>query len=108
VSHQNRADTRSSLTRCRHGGSTVSQYLRQELHGLLESADKSHIPEMYQYIKELGGYFKRFNGGLLSPWVKPNTPSTATGELDLHARATLTFFEVRAVHSADIFFPNMC
>ncbi|KAF8506992.1 phosphatase 2C-like domain-containing protein [Russula emetica] len=50
-----------------HGGSTVSQYLRQELHGLLESADKSHIPEMYQYIKEFGGYFKRFNGGLLFP-----------------------------------------
>ncbi|KAI0283384.1 phosphatase 2C-like domain-containing protein [Russula aff. rugulosa BPL654] len=77
-----------------HGGSTVSQYLRQELHGLLESADKSHIPEMYQYIKEFGGYFKRFNGGLLSPWVKPKPPSTGTGEMDLHARATLTFFEV--------------
>lgn len=82
-----------SLTQCRHGGSTVSQYLRQELHGLLESADKSHIPEMYQYVKELGGYFKRFDGGLLSPWVKP-TPSTDAGEMDLHARATLTFFEV--------------
>lgn len=77
-----------------HGGSTVSQYLRQELHGLLESADKSHIPEMYQYIKEFGGYFKRFNGGLLSPWIKPNPPSKGAGEMDLHARATLTYFEI--------------
>lgn len=89
-----------SLTKCRHGGSTVSQYLRQELHGLLESSDKSHIPEMYQYIKEFGGYFKRFNGGLLSPWVKPSLSSTSAGEMDLHARATLTFFEVRAFQSA--------
>ena len=63
---------------------------------------------MYQYIKEFGGYFKRFNGGLLSPWVKPNAPSTGTGEMDLHARATLTFFEVRAFQSADIFLSNMC
>jgi protein phosphatase PTC6 len=72
----------------------VSQYLRQELHGLLESADKSHIPEMYGYIKEIGGYFKRFNGGLLSPWINPFRDDG--GEMDLHARATLTFFEVRA------------
>ncbi|KAI0004218.1 phosphatase 2C-like domain-containing protein [Russula compacta] len=75
-----------------HGGSTVSQYLRQELHGLLESADKSHIPEMYEYIKEIGGYFKRFDGGLLSPWVNPSLGDA--GEMDLHARATLAFFEV--------------
>jgi protein phosphatase PTC6 len=70
----------------------VSQYLRQELHGLLESVDKSHIPEMYEYIKEFGGYFKRFKGGLLSPWINPFRDG---GEMDLHARATLTFFQVR-------------
>ncbi|KAI9462442.1 protein serine/threonine phosphatase 2C [Lactarius psammicola] len=75
-----------------HGGSTVSQYLRQELHGLLESANKSHIPEMYAYVKEFGGYFKRFSGGLLSPWINPSAESA--GEMDLHARATLTFLEV--------------
>ncbi len=85
---------RSSLRICRHGGSTVSQYLRQELHGLLESANKSHVPEMYAYIKEYGGYFKRFSGGLLSPWI--NSSLDDMGEMDLHARATLTFFEVRA------------
>jgi len=75
-----------------HGGSTVSQYLRQELHGLLESVDKSDIPEMYDYMKEFGGYFKRFNGGLLAPWVSPTLEDA--GEMDLHARATLTFLEV--------------
>jgi protein phosphatase PTC6 len=79
----------------RHGGSTVSQYLRQELHGLLESANKAHIPEMYAYVKEFGGYFKRFSGGLLSPWIDSSLENAE--EMDLHARATLTFFEVRAI-----------
>lgn len=86
--------------KCRHGGSTVSQYLRQELHGLLESADKSHIPEMYGYIKEIGGYFKRFKGGLLSPWINPS--SGGVEEMDLHARVTLGFFEVSVLqHTAN-------
>lgn len=70
----------------------MSQYLRQELHGLLESVDKAHIPEMYAYVKEFGGYFKRFNGGLLAPWINPFRDG---GVMDLHARTTLTFFEVR-------------
>ncbi|TFY78880.1 hypothetical protein EWM64_g5134 [Hericium alpestre] len=75
-----------------HGGSTVSQYLRQELHGLFESVNKSHIPEIYAWIKELGGYFKRYNGGPLAPWISDGPESLQ--EMDLAARATLTFFEV--------------
>ncbi|KAI0274736.1 protein serine/threonine phosphatase 2C [Gloeopeniophorella convolvens] len=77
-----------------HGGSTVSQYLRQELHGLFESANKAHIPEMYEYIKEIGGYFKRFKGGPLAPWI--HASSDHTEEMDLHARATLTC-ELRSI-----------
>lgn len=76
---------------CRHGGSTVSQYLRQELHGLFESVDKSHIPELFLWIKDQGGYFKRFRGGALAPWIH-NTQDTPP--LDLEARATQAFFEV--------------
>ena len=78
----------------RHGGSGVSQYLRQELHGLFESADKASIPELYTWIKEIGGYFKRFTGGALTPWIRgvEDTP-----RLDLEARATQTFFEVETL-----------
>lgn len=76
---------------CRHGGSTVSQYLRQELHGLFESVDKSHIPELYLWIKDLGGYFKRFKGGALAPWIHGTQD---TPPLDLEARATQAFCEV--------------
>jgi protein phosphatase PTC6 len=74
-----------------HGGSAVAQYLRQELHGLFESVNKSHIPELFAWIKEIGGYFKRFKGGCLAPWIYDTKYTPA---LDLEARATLAFFEV--------------
>ena len=68
----------------------MAQYLRQELHGLFESVDKSSIPELFTWMKEIGGYFKRFKGGALSPWIAGDN----TTELSLEARATLAFFEV--------------
>ncbi|KAG5653598.1 hypothetical protein H0H81_012105 [Sphagnurus paluster] len=73
-----------------HGGSAVSQYLRQELHGIFESVNKAAIPELFAWIKELGGYFKRFKGGALAPWIHDaeNMPP-----MDLEARATEAFFE---------------
>lgn len=76
-----------------HGGSAVSQYLRQELHGMFESVDKEHIPELYQWARELGGYFKRFRGGVLAPWIDPGVKDTPI--LDTEARATQAFWEVR-------------
>lgn len=70
----------------------MAQYLRQELHGLFESVDKSLVPDLFAWVKEIGGYFKRFKGGALAPWIDP---SHNTELLDLEARATLAFFEVR-------------
>jgi hypothetical protein len=75
----------------RHGGSAVAQYLRQELHGLFESVHRSQVPEVYAWAKEIGGYFKRFTGGALAPWIPE---FDGQPELDLEARATLAFFEV--------------
>lgn len=69
--------------------------MRQELHGLIESVDKALIPELFKWTQELGGYFKRFKGGALSPWLKEPNPE----EMDLEARATLAFFEVRSLLS---------
>ena len=76
-----------------HGGSTVSQFLRLELHGLFESAHKSHVPDVFEWAKEQDGYFRRFKGGAIAPWIDPDRPE-AKRDLDLEARATLTFFEV--------------
>jgi protein phosphatase PTC6 len=74
----------------------VAQYLRQELHGLFESVDKTNIPELYLWIKEVGGYFKRYRGGVLEPWVDgPNHDQ----KFDLEARATQAFFEVSKSHA---------
>lgn len=81
-----------------HGGSAVSQYLRQELHGLFEAVNKSMIPELFAWIKEIGGYFKRFKGGALAPWIQGIEESS---ELDLEARATEAFFEVDRNISTD-------
>jgi hypothetical protein len=75
-----------------HGGSTVSQYLRQEFHGLIESVNKTHIPELYAWIHELGGYFKRYKGGSLAPWI--HNPDNKNASYDLVTRLTQSFFEV--------------
>ncbi|KAI0652159.1 protein serine/threonine phosphatase 2C [Trametes meyenii] len=83
-----------------HGGSTVSQFLRQELHGLFENVHKSQVPELLAWTKELGGYFRRFDGGVLAPWTDPNAPEFQQ-ELDLEARATLAFFEVDKILSEE-------
>ncbi|KAJ7225633.1 protein serine/threonine phosphatase 2C [Mycena pura] len=80
-----------------HGGSGVAQYLRQELHGLVESVNKSMIPELYAWTQELGGYFKRFKGGVLAPWINGGESEP----LDLEARMTLAFFDVDRHLSAD-------
>ncbi|OBZ79580.1 Protein phosphatase 2C 4 [Grifola frondosa] len=61
-----------------HGGSTVSQFLRQELHGLFENVDKSQVPEVYAWAKELGGYFRRFRGGSSPPGSAPFPRGTRT------------------------------
>ncbi|TRM66440.1 phosphatase 2C-like domain-containing protein [Schizophyllum amplum] len=44
-------------------------YLRQELHALFENVNPSIVPELFLWIKEIGGYFKRFQGGALEPWI---------------------------------------
>ncbi|KAF9076163.1 phosphatase 2C-like domain-containing protein [Rhodocollybia butyracea] len=82
-----------------HGGPAVSGYLRQELHGLFESVNPSMIPELFAWIKELGGYFKRFKGGPLTPWIVH--PHDAAPKLDLEARLTTAFFEVDRQLSTD-------
>lgn len=74
-----------------HGGPAVSLFLHQNLHGLFEYVEKSHIPDIYEWTKELGGYFKRFKGGVLQPWL---THPPSDRELDLEARSTLAFLEV--------------
>lgn len=50
------------------------------------------IPELFAWIKELGGYFKRYKGGPLSPWIIEQNHSVP--KFNLEARAAAAFFEV--------------
>jgi protein phosphatase PTC6 len=75
----------------RHGGAAVSEFLKHELHGIFESVHKDQIPETFAWAREIGGYFKRFDGGAMKPWLHG---TEGTPEMDLAARATLTFFTV--------------
>jgi protein phosphatase PTC6 len=74
----------------------VSQYLRQELHGVFEKVHRHDIPEVIEWVREIGGYFKRYDGGILKPWVMDGPIDEGTMEglppLDLASRATLAFF----------------
>ena len=55
------------------------------------------MPELFTWIRELGGYFKRYRGGVLEPWVDgPNYDH----KFDLEARATQAFFEVSRIFAS--------
>lgn len=80
------------MVKTSHGGAIVSDHLRRELQGLFESVDKSQIPEVNRWVKSLGGYFKRYQGGVLRRW-DTDGPSPSP-PLDLESRATLAFLQV--------------
>ncbi|EPQ28069.1 uncharacterized protein PFL1_04396 [Pseudozyma flocculosa PF-1] len=53
-----------------HGGQPVSQFLCKELHAIFEDVQEDMVTDTVQYTRSLGGYFRRFNGGLLERWVR--------------------------------------
>lgn len=53
----------------RHGGSKISKFLSSTLHQTFESVTPEMITDTVQYTRSHGGYFRRFNGGLLERWV---------------------------------------
>lgn len=53
-----------------HGGSAVAKLLENKLHLVFESAEPEMITDTVRYTRSLGGYFRRFTGGILEPWVR--------------------------------------
>ncbi|SPO30335.1 related to protein phosphatase 2c [Ustilago trichophora] len=53
-----------------HGGQRVSSFLRDQLHKTFESVEADMVTDTVQYTRELGGYFRRFTGGVLERWVR--------------------------------------
>lgn len=91
--------TADAIMLARHGGPAISARLSQSLHAHFESADKSHIPDVYEWIKSIGGYFKRYRGGPLAKWIVAGDEMASTPLLDLEARATLAFLQVPSFFS---------
>ncbi|WFD32692.1 hypothetical protein MSPP1_003742 [Malassezia sp. CBS 17886] len=53
-----------------HGGPRVSQLLHRRLHHVFESVEPDMVTDTVQYTRSLGGYFRRFTGGVLDRWVR--------------------------------------
>ncbi|SNX87595.1 related to protein phosphatase 2c [Melanopsichium pennsylvanicum] len=53
-----------------HGGQQISSFLRDQLHKTFESVQADMVTDTVQYTRELGGYFRRFTGGVLERWVR--------------------------------------
>lgn len=52
-----------------HGGSFTSRYLSAYLHQIYEFVTPDMVTDTVQFTRQHGGYFKRFNGGILERWV---------------------------------------
>ncbi|PWN47832.1 protein serine/threonine phosphatase 2C [Violaceomyces palustris] len=53
-----------------HGGKVVSNFLSRELHKIFETVSPEMVTDTVQYTREHGGYFRRFQGGILERWVR--------------------------------------
>lgn len=53
-----------------HGGPSVSQRLAERLHAVFEAAEPDMVTDTVRYMRSLGGYFRRYAGGVLERWVR--------------------------------------
>lgn len=53
-----------------HGGPAISTFLKDELHKAFESVQSDMVTDTARYTRKLGGYFRRFTGGLMERWVR--------------------------------------
>ncbi|GAA93670.1 uncharacterized protein L969DRAFT_96694 [Mixia osmundae IAM 14324] len=85
-----------------HGTDQVSHYLRDHLHELLETAKASDVPAAVETYKKVGGYLRRFKGGLLERLAQ-GTDGLEEPErvLALDERATLAFIQADETVMAD-------
>jgi protein phosphatase PTC6 len=79
----------------RHGTDQVSHYLRDNLHTLIESSQKSQIPEVVKSYREIGGYLRRFKGGQLERLINDKGTDTKEEEkMGLDDSMSLAFLQV--------------
>ena len=87
----------SCLIYIRHGGKDVSNYLRDNLHALVESVTPDKIGSVVKWtIDTHGGYFKRWRGGHLQRWTRWSTApvTNESSGMAIEERLTLAFLQV--------------
>ena len=80
---------------CRHGGDQVSTYLRDNLHEMIEQVSSNDIVDTVNRYKGLGGFFRRFKGGILSRIATGDESDLARFGFATDQRATMAFMQVR-------------
>lgn len=53
-----------------HGGPQISSFLKEELHRAFEEVEPNMVTDTARFTRKLGGYFRRFTGGLMERWVR--------------------------------------
>jgi len=75
----------------RHGGQAASKFLRDNMHRVIEEVTPTQVSEAYEYLRSQGGYFKRWNGGELAPWIETPPEGESPPPFELSARMSLAF-----------------
>lgn len=76
-----------------HGGDQVSSFLRDRLHVLLESAEAGMVHDVVQKYKQVGGFFRRFKGGILQRLASGDESDVARYGFSLDQKAALAFLQ---------------
>jgi protein phosphatase PTC6 len=84
----------------RHGGSSVSAFLRKSLPALVEASNAADIPTAIDAYRALGGYLKRYRGGPLGRFRIGEDEVERHKALGLDEMCVLAFLQVSSTLSA--------
>lgn len=84
-----------------HGGSQSSKFLQQKLHQLLESATAESIPATIDEYRGIGGYLKRYQGGILERFRKESENYNERVGISLDEMSVLAFLQADNAVLAD-------
>ncbi|GAA5916945.1 PP2C family serine/threonine-protein phosphatase [Sporobolomyces salmoneus] len=76
-----------------HGGAQSSKFLKQNLHNLLERARPDAIPSTIDEYRGIGGYLKRYQGGILERFRKDSENYNERKGISLDEMSTLAFLQ---------------
>ncbi|KAL7418198.1 phosphatase 2C-like domain-containing protein [Mrakia frigida] len=80
-----------------HGGVEVSTWLKDNLAETIEEAKLEEAADVVKYMQGLGGYFRRFKGGMLSSRLNAQPSSSNSRQppplMTLAERATIAFLK---------------